>query len=62
MKHFSRKFILAVLCFVLTAVGLIIGRITSGDTVLLVGLILGLYGGANVMQKKVVQENEELYP
>lgn len=51
-KYRSRKFILAAISLVVGSVGLFTGEIESGDFYLLVGIILGAYGTANVMEKR----------
>jgi len=47
----SRKFILAVSAMVASIVALFLGTIDGGTWVAALSLILGLYGGSNVIQK-----------
>ena len=50
-KYRSRKFILACGCLVVGALGLFVGVVTGSEFVGLAAVILGLYGGANVVQQ-----------
>ena len=50
-RYTSRKFILAVFFSLASTVGLYFGHITDSNYVIIVGLVLGLYGGSNVMAK-----------
>ena len=49
----QRKFTIAVLFAVASIVGLFTEHITGGEFIALSSSILGLYGAANVMSKKV---------
>lgn len=51
-KHRSRKFILAMLSLLSGIVALFAGYLSGGEFLGLVGLVLGLYGAANVAQNK----------
>lgn len=50
-KYTSRKFLIAVFFSLASTVGLYFGHITDSNYVVIVGLVLGLYGGSNVMAK-----------
>ena len=51
-RYRSRKFTLAVSSLCMTGVGLYMGFIGGGEFVAAITVILGLYGAANVMDKK----------
>lgn len=48
----SRKFILAMISLGCSAVGLFMGLIDGNAWFLSIGVILGLYGAANVVEKR----------
>jgi hypothetical protein len=49
----NRKFILAAFASVSAGVLCYLGKITGGDWVAVQGLVLGLFGAANVIDKKL---------
>lgn len=49
----QRKFALAMLFSISTIVGLFTGFLGGGEFIAAMGLILGLYGAANIAQRKV---------
>lgn len=51
----NRKYSLAVLFSLTSVVGLFTGALSGGEFLGAAGLILGLYGGANVMERKVMK-------
>ena len=51
-RYRSRKFFLAAVSLACSAVGLFMGMIDGNAWFLSIGVILGLYGAANVMEKK----------
>ena len=51
-KFRSRKFALAVFFSVSGVMALFLGKISGGEFIGLAGVVLGLYGAANVMEKK----------
>lgn len=53
MNYGSRKFILAVFAIVVSAVSLYADKIGSGEWIASITIVLGLYGAANVAQRKV---------
>lgn len=52
-RYSSRKFMLSCFFAASTTVGLYFGHLDGGTYVAAIGMILGLYGSANVMSKKV---------
>lgn len=48
----SRKFILAVFFALTGAVALFTGHLSGAEFIGLTGLVIGLYGGANVMEER----------
>lgn len=52
MKHLSRKFLLAAVSLAVASVALFVGKLAGGEFVAALGVILGLYGGANVAAAK----------
>lgn len=52
MKFGGRKFTLALIAMLASVGGLFNGNITGNEWFLVIGVILGLYGAANVMQRK----------
>jgi hypothetical protein len=53
MNFGSRKFILTLLIQIVGAYGFIVGRMDGGTYVALSTLVLGVYGGASVLDKKL---------
>lgn len=51
-KYRSRKFFLACFSLITSAVGLFWGILDGGTWVAALSLVLGLYGAANVMEKR----------
>jgi len=51
-KYRSRKFALATSSLLMAGVGMYMGFISGGEFVAAISAILGLYGAANVMDKK----------
>ena len=51
-KYRSRKFGLAVFAMLASTVGLFMGHLDGNAWYLSIGVILGLYSAANVMEKK----------
>lgn len=56
-KYNSRKFVLACFFAASTTVGLYFGHIDAGNYIVAIGLVLGLYGSANVASKKVTNDS-----
>ena len=54
----DRKYFLAIFFSVVSTLGLFFGKITGGEFVTLAGVILGLYGAANVATKSIVLSSE----
>lgn len=54
-KYRSRKFLLAVFFAVTGTLALFVGKIDGAVWVSMVGLVLGLYGAANVAYERVKQ-------
>lgn len=52
MNYSSRKFILALLALVWSAVGLALDWLDGGTWVAALSLVLGLYAAANVAEKR----------
>ena len=58
-KYRSRKFILAVFFSLASTVGLYFGHITDSNYVMIIGLVLGLYGGSNLMANNKKGKDDE---
>lgn len=56
-KYSCRRFILAVFFSIVSSCALFAGFIGGGEFCSLAGLVLGAYGGADVMAKKHKMEN-----
>ncbi len=52
MSYASRKFVLAAVAMTVSAIALLKGIIDGNAWFLSIGVILGLYGAANVAEKK----------
>jgi len=52
MEFKSRKFALAAVAMLASVLALFLNKIGGGEWIGAIGVILGLYGGANVIEKK----------
>ena len=52
MEFTSRKFALAAVAMLASVLALFLDKIGGGEWIGAIGVILGLYGGANIMENK----------
>ena len=57
MRHLSRKFLLAAFAELISSIALLLKTIDGGTWIAAITLILGLYGGATVADKKLNGDN-----
>lgn len=52
MNFTQRKFTLAMIAMVTSVIALLTDHLSGGEWIGAIGVILGLYGGANVLEKR----------